>query len=225
MKQFFEELEKLGRSAVVELRQLDEKQAPMFKDYLEQRMKGDITEQGYQGLVKSLEEARKKVVDKYKADMEALAARHAEAVDALVYPSAERMVPGDIEILKNFNLTKEEFEAMADKYGDNPTMGRLLEDYRTQHKVATDWHFQTGHDRKQVFLRACGSVESIMGQLDKYVPDREGNVTRRVFGCYHELQGSDPEALPVPPEEAESPTVMIGNAVSVPGSDTGRMIF
>ncbi|HRV73067.1 MAG TPA: hypothetical protein P5116_04215 [Eubacteriales bacterium] len=225
MKQFFEELEKLGRSAVVELRQIDARQAPMFKDYLEQRMKGDITEQGYQGLVKSLEEARKKVVDKYKADMEALAARHAEAVDALVYPSAERMVPGDIEILKNFNLSKEEFEAMADKYADNPTMGRLLEDYRTQHKVATNWRFQTGHDRKQVFQSACSSVESIMGQLDKYVPDREGNVTRRVFGCYHELQGSDPDALPVPAEEAGSTTVMIGNAVSVPGSDTGRMVF
>ncbi len=225
MKQFFEELDTLGRSAVVELRQLDARQAPMHKEYLELRMKGDITEQGYQGLVKSLEDERKKAVDKHRADMAALSERYNKAVDAYMVPSAERMVAGDVEILRNFTLSSSEFEAMADKYGDNPTMGRLLEEYRRQHKVYTNWRFQTGEDRKQAFLNACSSVESIMGQLDKYVPDREGNVTRRVYGCYHSIQGSDPDALPVPPEEAGSPTVMIGNAVSVPGSDTGRMIF
>lgn len=225
MKQFFEELEKLGRSAVVELRQIDTRQAPMHKEYLELRMKGDITEQGYQGLVKSLEDERKKAVEKHKADVAALAERYNKAVDAYMLPSAERMHTEDIEILRNFNLTSAEFEGMADKYGDNPTMGRLLEDYRKQHKVETNWRFQSAEERKQVFQSACSSVESIMGQMDRYCPDREGNVTRRVYGCYHKLQDSDPEALPVPPEEAESPTVMIGNAVSVPGSDTGRMIF
>ena len=225
MKQYFEELEKLGRSAVIELRQIDARQTPMHKEYLELRMKGDITEQGYQGLVKALEDERKKAVDKHRADMAALSERYNKAVDAYMLPSAERMHTEDIEILRNFNLSSGEFEAMADKYGDNPTMGRLLEDYRKQHNIDTYWRFQSAEERKQAFQSACSSVESIMAQMDKYCPDREGNITRRVYGCYHKLQGSDPEALPVPPEEAGSPTVMIGNAVNVPGSDGGRMLF
>ena len=206
---FFEELEKLGRSTVVELRQIDARQAPMHKEYLEQRMKGNITEQGYRGLVKSLEDERKKAVDRHKADVAALAERYNKAVDAYMLPSAGRMHMEDIEILRNFNLTSAEFEGMADKYGDNPTMGRLLEDYRKQHKVETRWRFQSAEERKQAFQSACISVESLVGQMDKYCPDREGNVTRRVYDCYHKLQGSDPEALPVPPEEVEGPTVMI----------------
>lgn len=200
-KYYFQSLDQLGRDAVVELRQLDEKQAPMHREYLEQRIKGEITELGYKNLVKTLDEARQGVVTKYKTKISELKEEYYKAEEKHMTPSAGFMHPEDMEVLKNFKLTVDEFNSFAEKYSDNPTMGRLLEDYRKEHAIETSWRFQGIDKRKEIFSNACSCVESIMGQLDKYSPDREGNVTRRVFGGYHKLQGSDPDALPIPPEE------------------------
>lgn len=224
-KYYYQTLEQLGRNAVVELRQLDARQAIMHKEYLDQRINGDITERGYNGLVKSLQDSRQRVLDRYKADIATLEEKYGKAVEEYMTPSAGRMHPEDIEVLKSFALSSAEFDAMAEKYRDNPTMGRLLEDYRKEHDIKTEWRFQSLDARKAAFSSACSSAESIMGQLDKYCPDREGNVTRSVFGYYHKLQDSDPDALPVPPEEVQSGTYMIGGVTASSGAASGRTLF
>ncbi len=232
-KHYFKTLEELGRKAVVDLRQTDVKHTALHKEYLEQRMRGDITEQGYKGLVKALQDSRLRVVDGYRVKMEELKQQYAKAIDADMMPAAGRMNPEDIALLNTFELTPAEFERMADKYSDNPTMGRYLEAYRAKHegqpmnttpasdaligsqsgeKWHTSWHFQTANERKATFGSACGCVESIMGQSDKYSPDRENGVTRSVYGYYHAIQGSNPDELPVPEEKPFEGVIGNGNS-------------
>lgn len=201
-KYYFQELDRVGRAAVTELRQLDAKHQSMHKDYLEQRMKDELSEFAYQKLVKGLEDSRQRAVDKHKSVISEIKEKYFKAEEDNMLPSGGRMNPEDIEVLKNFKLSTAEFNALAEKYNSNPTMGRLLEDYRVNQGIETDWRFQGIDKRKDIFASACSCVESIIGQLDKHCPDREGNITRRVFGSYHKLQGSDPDALPVPPEES-----------------------
>lgn len=201
-KLYFQELDRVGRAAVVELRQLDAKHQGMHKDYLEQRMKDELSEFAYQRLIKELDDSRQRTVDKHKTVISEIKEKYFKAEEDNMLPSGGRMNPEDIEVLKNFKLSTAEFNALAEKYNSNPTMGRLLEDYRVNQGIETDWRFQGIDKRKDIFASACSCVESIIGQLDKHCPDREGNITRRVFGSYHKLQGSDPDALPVPPEES-----------------------
>lgn len=201
-KFYFQELDRVGRAAIIELRQLDAKHQSMHKDYLEQRMKDEISEFAYQRLVKELDDSRQREVDKHKAVVADIKEKYIKAEEDNMLPSAGRMNAEDIEVLRNFDLSPSEFNAFAEKYNDNPTMGKILENYRKEHGIETDWRFQGLDKRKEIFEGACLSVESIIGQSDKHSPDREGNVTRRVFGSYHKLQGSDPDDLVAPSEAA-----------------------
>ena len=208
MKQYFEELEKLGRSAIVSLRRLDARQVDEHKEYLEQLRRGDITEQGYKNCIKSLDDFRQRIANGYKSEIAALKEKYSAATEAHLLPTAGRVHKDDLEILRNFKLSDSEFDLLTEKHQDNPVMGRLLEEYRKEHGIDTRWRFQSLEDRKAIFDSACLSVESIINQLDKYSPDREGNLTRRVYSSYHKLQGSDPEALPVPAETEDASTPM-----------------
>lgn len=215
----FEAIDKLGREAIQELRKLDAKLSSDQKNYLEQRMRGDITEQGYQLYVKQLSDSRKRVVQKYVDQLEQAQAHFNADIDAYMVPTGGRMHMDDIEILRSFKLNAFEFEAMAEKYADNPTMGRLLDQYRRDNNIETSWRLQDANERKAMFNSAVNSVISIMGQMDKYVPDRETNVTRSVFGYYHKLQGADPEALPVP-AAPDTAYTMLGDGTAVPNAGT-----
>ena len=224
-KYYFRKLDEIGRSAVIALRRLDARQAPMYKDYLEQRIRGEITELGYKNHITALNASRRREVDKYKAEISDLKERYCEAEERHMMPSVGFMHPDDMEVLEKYELTADELDSLTEKYSNNPTMGRLLEDYRKEHAVETNWRFQSIDKRKEIFSSACIAVESVMGQLDKYCPDREGSVTRLAFGSYHKLQGSDPEALIAPPEENSDEQYML-DGTSVPsGSLSGNVLF
>lgn len=224
-KYYYQTLEQLGRAAVVELRQLDERQNREHKEYLDQRIKGEITEYGYNNLVNALNSTRQRVVDKHKTAIAELKEAYNKAEEKNMMPSCGRMHPEDIEILEKYELSPAEFNSMAEKYSDNPTMGRLLEDYRKNHAIETNWRFQNLESRKAIFSEACSIVESIMGQLDKYCPDREENITRKVFGGYHKLQGSEPDALPVPSESFQGEQYMLGTGRIPFSADSGSVMF
>lgn len=202
-KYYFQSLDELGREAVAALRQFDARNAEMYKSNFERYQRGEITEYGYRMEDKAIDDARQRLVGKYKADIAALRDKYTEATEAYMMPSAGRMHPEDMEVLKNFKLSAGEFERMAKKYADNPTMGRLLEDYRKEHGIETNWRFQSLDKRLKNFDMACNQVEMIMGQSDKYSPGRDSKVTRAAYSCYHELQGSDPEDLIAPAEVVE----------------------
>jgi len=210
VKKYFEKLQSIGLEAIAELRKMDAQHADQLFEYQEGVRKGENTPLGYDNLKRSLENRRKQTNDSYTAKLEALEKEFAAAVDEYVMPSVGRMNKDDAEILKNFELSPAEFEHMAAKYRDNPTMGRLLEDYRLSHEGKqigrgtdtttwhTNWCYQTPEQRKAIFNSASCSVHHIIGQIDKYNPDRELNVQRRVSEGYHKLQGSDTEAMPAP---------------------------
>ena len=121
----------------------------------------------------------------------------------------------DMEILKNFDLSPKEFENLAHKHENNPTMGRMLEKYRTDHNVETDWRYQTADQRKGIFNAACDSVYFVLKQDDKYSPEREQRIEHNTAKAYHSLQGSIAEVMPIPNAPAPTPGTVISN-----GTDT-----
>lgn len=211
-KYYFRSLDELGREAVAALRQFDARNAEMYKSNFERYQRGEITEYGYRMEDKALDDARQRLLSKYKGDIAALRDKYTEATEAYMMPSAGRMHPEDMEVLKNFKLSAAEFDRMAKKYADNPTMGRLLEDYRKEHGVETNWRFQNLDARLKNFDTACDHVAAIVGQLDKYSPGRDSKVTRAAYSYYHELQGSDPDDLIAPAEEADNNPLGGGSA-------------
>lgn len=211
-KYYFRSLDELGREAVVALRQFDERNAAIYKSNFERYQRGEITEYGYRMEDKALDDARQRLMNKYKGDIASLRDKYTEATEAYMMPSAGRMHPEDMEVLKNFKLSAAEFDRMAKKYADNPTMGRLLEDYRKENGIETNWRFQNLDARLKNFDRACDHVAAIVGQLDKYSPGRDSKVTRAAYSYYHELQGSDPDDLIAPAEEVDNNPLGGGSA-------------
>ena len=211
MKQYFERLSKLGVEAVRGLRQLDAQHVEMLRSYHEELQKGTITRMGYERYLKDLDRARENYISKYDASLEALKVEFAEATDRYTSPSGGNMNMADMEILKNFDLSPKEFEGLAHKHENNPTMGRMLEKYRTDHNVETDWRYQTADQRKGIFNDACSSVYFVLKQDDKYSPEREQRIEYNTAKAYHSLQGSIAEVMPIPDTPASIPGTVISN--------------
>lgn len=215
MKTYFERLRKIGVEAVSGLRQLEAQHLEMQKSYHELLTKGDITPAGYDRYLKDLDRAHERFISGYGAQLEALKAEFAEATDHHTTPTSSNMNTADMEILKNFELSPTEFESLARKYDNNATMGRMLEKYRTDHNVNTDWRYQTADQRKQIFNDACNSVYHIMNQSDKYCPARIASVEYHTAKAYHRLQGSVAEVMPVPADPTPAPSTVFFNDTAI----------
>lgn len=209
MKTYFERLSKIGVEAVQGLRRLDAQHMEMQRSYHEDLQKGIITPTGYERYTRELDKAREKFIAGYDAQIAGLKAEFAEASERHTTPTSGNLNMADMEILKNFELSPKEFESLARKYDNNATMGRMLEKYRVDHNVKTDWRFQTAERRNEIFNGACSSVQSIMGQLDKYCPAREANIKRSTAAAYHKLQGSIAEVMPIPDDPTPAPGTVI----------------
>lgn len=212
MKQCFTELQNLGLSAITELREMDNRHSEMAVSYYEEKRKGNITDTGYTFAMDALSKERSRAVAKYIDQIDELQKKYDSKVDEYCMPSAGRYHPDDVEILKNFELSTTEFAKMTDQYDDNPTMGRLLEDYRIKHNVDTDWRFKCSKERKEAFNNLCFGVQSIIRQNDKFSPNRELSVMRSVSNAYHNLPGSDPDFLPNnfgTPDTPDNPTYVL----------------
>ena len=189
---------------------------------------GLITQKGLANHRQAMDNKRKKILEDHQEAVTKLREEYEKAVDKHCTPSTGRLHPEDAEILRLFELSPAEFEAMAEKYLDNATMGRLLEQYRVQHEGQpygpkstermlgtgsdrerwhTDWRYQTADERKKIFEVACGTVDSIIGQKDRFVQNRELNLSRRISDAYHSLQGADTNALPAPEIPTEKSSV------------------
>lgn len=223
MEKYFKKLQTIGVAAIRDLRNMDAQHTEMQKSYYDDFRSGNLTAQGYQSLVKTLDDTRARKEAEIKAQIEGVKAEYKTAVAALLMPSTGKMHLDDIEILKSFDLSPAEFESMAKKYDDNPTMARLLNAYKTEHEGRTiakenttglvgstkeipwhtDWYFQTEDERNAIFNSACNSVESIIRQTDKYSPDREGSVAKRISDAYHKTQGSKADEMTVDNGQAQ----------------------
>lgn len=198
MKSYFERVQQVGISAIAELRRIDAQHTEMHRAYLEDRQKGNLTEQGYLSLVKVLDDTRTHKESEFTAQLDKIQQEYQAAVDDYCMPSASKMDSADIELLRNFEISASEFDKLAKKHRDNPTMGRFLESYRKEHGVPTNWRYQTPEERKEIFNSMRFGIDSVIRTLDKYHSDREGAVSRLTANAYHKLQGSDPDALPTP---------------------------
>ncbi len=225
MKTYFEKLSKIGVEGVRGLRQLDAQLAVMAQSYHEDYTKGTITRQGYERYLKELDTAREKYIAGVDAQIEGLKAEFAEATERHVTPTSGNMNMADMEILKNFELSPKEFESLARKYANNATMGRMLEKYRAEHNVDTDWRYQTPEQRNQIFNGACSGVASVMRQSDKYCPAREDHITYNTAKAYHKLQGSVAEVMPIPDDPTPAPgtTIHSDNNGATAVSNTGKV--
>lgn len=195
MKQYFEKLEKLGKQASKELAAHDAAAKLLIAGYKEELQSENWTREGYERAVEELARKREAIKSRLRDDVEALEREFAEATDQYMTPSAGRYHVDDAEILKNFKLSTREFESMAKKYEDNPTMLRLLEKYRVEHDVQTSWRLQSGDDRKESFSLSCAGLLSCVDP--KYRADCDEAISRSVSNGYHRLQGSDPNVFPI----------------------------
>ena len=206
MKSYFERVQQIGLSAITELRRMDAQHTEMHRSYLEDRQKGNLTEQGYQSLVKVLDDTRARKEAEIIAKLDAVQNEYFAAVDNFCMPSASKMDSGDVELLKNFDISVSEFDRLAEKHCDNPTMGRFLESYRREHGTPTNWRYQTPEQRKDIFTSMRFGVDSVIRNQDKYNSDREGSVTRLVAGAYNKLQGSKIDDFSTPEGGSDGPS-------------------
>ena len=212
MEQYFEKLQKIGISAVADLRGMDSRHMEMQKSYLEDRRKGNLTEQGYHGLVQALDSTRNKRVSEVKAKIAALQDEYNAAVDKHTALSSAAIDNADVELLKSIPITVADFDLLVEKHRSNPTMLRLLDAYRNEHNIKSNWRYQTPEQRKDIFNTVCWAVEAVaIGKAvisavlpandDRFSQDREQRITSMVSSAYHKLQDSDPDILPVPSTE------------------------
>ena len=203
MKSYFEKIQKIGLDGIAELRQLGARHNAMNNRLYEQVVAGEITDNYYKKKLKENEAAYEKRKSELRGDVAKVRADFDAFTDEYMMPTGVALNTADMEILKHFQLSIAEFDRLTEKYKHNPTMGRLLEDYRNKHDVKTTWRYQTTQERKDVFRSACSSIESILGQDDRISPDREFKVMQRTSSAYHQIQGSDPNVMPVPVPEKE----------------------
>ena len=231
MRTYFEKLSKIGVEAVRGLRQLDAQHTEMTQRYHNDYMKGNITRQGYERYLKELDKASDEYIAGVATKIDSLKAEFAEASERHTTPTSGNLNMADMEILKNFELSPKEFEGLARKYDNNATMGRMLEKYRVDHNVKTDWRFQTAERRNEIFNSACDTVYFTVKQSDKYSPAREANIERNTAMAYHKLQGSIAEVMPVPDDPTPAPGTVIAQdnatgTVAVTGQLGGvRVVF
>lgn len=215
MEKYFERLQQIGVSAITEFRKTDLQHAEMHRSYLEDRRKGSLTEQGYRGLTQALDETRNKKVRAVKDQIAVLQSEYDKAVDERMVLSSAAIDSADVELLKNVPFTPADFDALAEKHRRNPTMCRLLDNYRKEHDIKSNWRFQTPEQRKEIFNNVCWAVEAVaVGQAtisatlsqseDRFVKERVARVVRLVSNAYHKLQGSNPNVLPIPVKDSVS---------------------
>lgn len=209
MKSYFERLQQIGTTAVVDLRGMDSRHTEMQKSYLEDRRRGNLTEQGYQGLVQALDSTRNKRVSEVKAKIAALQDEYNAAVDTRTALSSAAIDNADVELLKSIPITAADFDLLVEKHRSNPTMLRLLDAHRNEHNIKSNWRYQTPEQRKDIFNAVCWAVEAIaIGKAvvssvlptsaDCFNQNREQRIISLVSSAYHKLQDSDPNKLPAP---------------------------
>lgn len=228
MKKYFAELEALGHKTIADLRTHDAGAASMLDDLEADVRAGFLTDRGLANHRQAMADKRMKIKNDHREAVAKIREEYEAAIDKAYMPTASRIDSEDAETLRYFELSPAEFKKLAEKHAANPSMCRLLEQYREQHEGKpygpkipgqmmgtgtratwhTDWRYQTADERKKIFQVACGTVDSIIGQMDKYSPNRELNLSRRISDAYHSLQGADPDAMPAPELPQEKPRVM-----------------
>ena len=215
MEQYFERLQQIGISAVTDLRGMDSRHTEMQKSYLEDRRKGNLTEQGYQGLVQALDSTRNKRISEVKAKIAALQDEYNAAVDKHTALSSAAIDNADVELLKSIPITVVDFDSLVEKHSSNPTMLRLLDAYRNEHHVQSNWRYQTPEQRKEIFNNVCFTVETVAigktvvrsvlsASMDRFSQDREQRIAYLVSTAYHKLQDSNPDKFPIPTMEGDT---------------------
>lgn len=215
MEQYFEKLQQIGISAVADLRGMDSRHMEMQKSYLEDRRKGDLTEQGYHGLVQALDSTRNKRVSGVKAKIAELQDEYNAAVDKHTALSSTAIDNADVELLKSIPITVADFDLLVEKHRSNPTMLRLLDAHRNQHNIKSNWRYQTPEQRKDIFNTVCWAVEAVAiskavvssvlpASGDQFTQNREQRIISLVSSAYHKLQDSDPNKLLLPSTEEDA---------------------
>ena len=216
MESYFERLQQIGTVAVADLRGMDSRHTEMQKSYLEDRRKGNLTEQGYHGLVQALDSTRNKRISEVKAKIAALQDEYNTAVDKHTALSSAAIDNADVEMLKSIPITAADFDLLVEKHRGNPTMLRLLDAYRNEHSIKSNWRFQTPEQRKEIFNNVCFTVETVAigktvvrsalsARADRFSQDREQRIACLVSTAYHKLQDSNPDKFPTPTIEGDTP--------------------
>lgn len=208
LKHYYSKLSETAQAEVNELRKFDSSGALKLSALKEDLDAEIITHKGFNDAVSAIDSERKAIKSRYTAEFDKLKKEFDDFIDKYMAPSTGFLNCGDMEILKNFKLSSVELEAMAEKYADNPTMLRLIDDHRVEHGIQTNWRMQSGEDRKKVFLMTSFGVQHSIDP--KYVHDPESQISALISEGYHKHQGSNSSEFTIEqaPEPLHKPTII-----------------
>ena len=200
LKHYYSKLSETAQAEVNELRKFDSSGALKLSALKEDLDAEIITHKGFNDAVSAIDSERNAIKNRYNAEFDKLEKEFDDFIDKYMAPSAGFLNCGDMEILKNFKLSSVELEAMAERYADNPTMLRLIDDHRVEHGIQTNWRMQSGEDRKEAFFRTSFGVRHSIDP--KYTQDPESQISALISEGYHKHQGSNPSEFTIeqPPE-------------------------
>lgn len=213
-RKYFEQLQSIANAEMAELRKLDRMHNLMHSNYYDNLKHGKLTPFGYDSLTKGLDDAMDAAKKKATQKIAALQREYDSAIDKATSITSTAIDSGDVEMLKLIPITSTDFDQLVEKHFNNPTMLRILDKYKKEHDIQTTWRYQTPEQRKEIFNNVCWAIEGIVkgsvetakvhtGCESTFMRSRELRIERLINGAYHKLQGSDPNALPVPPAESD----------------------
>lgn len=213
-RKYFEQLQSIAKAEMAELRKLNKTHAAMQVTYYEELKRGKLTPFGYESMTKGLDDAMDAATKRAKQKIATLQREYDSATDKATSINSAAIDSGDVEMLKLIPITPSDFDQLVEKHLNNPTMLRILDKYKKEHDIQTAWRYQTPEQRKEIFNNVCWAIEGIVtgsvvtakvhtGCESTFMRSRELRIERLINGAYHKLQGSDPNALPVPPAESD----------------------
>lgn len=110
-------------------------------------------------------------------------------------PDAAKIDKTDAETLQKFELTSAQFETMAAKHLGNTSMELLLDAYRKEHNLRTDWRPQSAEARRQIAKNAVVSIQSTMRNPLLDTDEKKARIGWAAAHGYHQISCSDPQEL------------------------------
>ncbi len=192
---YFYDFGELAKDALDKLQRRTELDAEMDSWNLERVQNGKLAVQEYERQRRENAQNRAELQQELLDALDRRLAEYEAELERDFMPSAAKIDKLDAETLQKFELTIAQFETMAAKHQGNPSMDTLLDNYRKEHSVRTDWRPQSAEARRQIAKNAVISIQSTMRNPLLNIDAKKARIGWAAAHGYHQLSCSDPEQL------------------------------
>lgn len=183
------ELENICKTAIDDITKA-EQNAKTDIEYQRELLRDDeITEKGFIAEQERINGKLAALKSAVSSSIKELQGRFNSAVDEYTLPKSEQLDSSIVNLLESVVLSPEEFIVYTQKYAGNPTMERVLEQYRTDKGISVFWQCESGEKIKSDFETLISVLESDISLKDKDA------ISRFISKNYHSLRCANPEHL------------------------------